>query len=203
MTFVWLRPGPPALPATAGSYSKVLEKSIVTTIAKRREQTFTPRSLRGGFDSMGTDQRRQRINQAAQRRLEQGHGPHVGVAHEEQKHERHGEIILRGEGINGGEEEVSGEAEFNDGNPAGAAPHVFLLLPSFFPGFQVVLWGAYKFSFLTDQCFHHRLAIVDGQTDARRHNERHVLYAAAPFSRIELALCHQVKTRNRTSGGQE
>src|ERR1039458_502716 len=103
MTLVWLRPGPAALPATTGSSSKVLEKSIVTIIAKRRGQPFKPRSLSGGVDRAGTDQRGQRINQAAQRRLEQGHGPHVGVAHEEQKHEGHGEIILRGKGINGGE----------------------------------------------------------------------------------------------------
>src|SRR5437867_789154 len=53
---------------------------------------------------------RERGPQPAQRRLQQGHRPRVGIAHEEEHEEGSGQVVLDGEGVGDVEQKIDGQA---------------------------------------------------------------------------------------------
>src|SRR5947208_5726947 len=95
--------------------------------------------LRGGRNGAlpRSGERRERGPQPTQRRLQQGHRPRVGIAHEEEHEEGSGQVVLDREGVGDVEQEIDGQAQFRRGQPAGAV-QVFLALPAVGASFHAI-----------------------------------------------------------------
>ena len=69
--------------------------------------------------------------------------------------------------------------------------------------FHPILRRAHEFRLLSEQRFDDHLRVLERKADADGHHQRHVFQPPAPGARIQLALRHQVKRRDRAGGREE
>src|SRR5262249_19632110 len=100
-----------------------------------------------------------RVKALAASRLQETHDAHVAVAETKQQQEKDGTPHVHADGISDGEDEIDGEAQFEQRQPTVAAL-VLLALPRFIVGLlDAVFRRAYKFRLDANQRFQHRARV--------------------------------------------